>query len=33
MSKTLNTKILLRNDLAATWSTNNPTLAKGELGI
>jgi len=29
MSKTINTKILLRNDTAARWTSNNPTLAKG----
>ena len=33
MSKTVNTKILLRNDTAANWTTNNPTLAKGQIGI
>ena len=33
MSKTVSTKILLRNDTAANWTTNNPTLAKGELGV
>lgn len=32
-NKTLNVTLLLRNDPAATWATNNPTLAKGELGI
>lgn len=33
MSKTVNTKILLRNDTAANWSTNNPTLGKGQIGV
>lgn len=33
MSKTLNTKILLRNDTIARWESNNPTLSKGEIGI
>ena len=33
MSKTVNTKILLRNDLAANWTTQNPTLGKGEIGV
>lgn len=33
MSKTVNTKILLRNDTASNWTTNNPTLAKGQLGV
>ena len=28
----IKTKILLRNDTAANWTTNNPTLGKGELG-
>lgn len=33
-SQTLsNVKILLRNDTAANWTTENPTLGKGELGI
>ena len=31
--KTINTKIQLRNDLAATWTTRNPVLNKGEIGI
>lgn len=30
---TLKTKLLLRNDTAANWSTSNPTLGKGEVGI
>ena len=29
----LKTKILLRNDLATAWTTTNPTLLKGEIGI
>ena len=29
----LKTKILLRNDLATAWTTANPTLLKGEIGI
>ena len=33
MSKTLNTKILLRNDTYSNWQTDNPTLAKGEIGV
>ena len=33
MSKQVSTKILLRNDSAANWTTNNPTLAKGQIGI
>ena len=33
MSKSVNTKILLRNDTAANWTTNNPTLAKGQIGV
>ena len=31
--KTLNTRIQLRNDLAATWNSKNPVLNKGEIGI
>ena len=31
--KTINTKALLRNDTASRWTTNNPVLAKGEIGI
>ena len=30
---TLNTKIVLRNDLAATWTSVNPKLLAGEIGI
>lgn len=33
MSKTVNIKILLRNDTSANWHTNNPVLSKGEMGI
>lgn len=32
-SKTLNTRIQIRNDLAATWTEKNPVLLKGELGV
>lgn len=31
--KTLQTKILLRNDTAANWETKNPVLSKGEMGV
>lgn len=31
--KTLTTTILLRNDTAANWTSKNPTLKKGEVGI
>lgn len=31
--KTINTRIQLRNDLAATWYSKNPVLNKGEIGI
>lgn len=33
MSKTVQIKILLRNDTKANWELNNPILAKGEMGI
>lgn len=33
MSKTVNTKILLRNDTAARWTSENPVLGKGEIGV
>ncbi len=33
MSKTIKTKILLRNDAAATWTEKNPTLGKGQIGV
>ena len=32
-STVLNTKIVSRNDTAANWTTKNPVLLKGELGI
>ena len=31
--KTINTRIQLRNDVAATWETKNPVLLKGEMGV
>ena len=31
--KTINTRIQLRNDLAATWNSKNPVLLKGEMGV
>ena len=31
--KTINTRIQLRNDLAANWNSKNPRLNKGEIGI
>lgn len=31
--KTINTRIQLRNDLAKTWTTKNPVLLKGEMGV
>ena len=33
MSKSIGTKILLRNDTATNWTANNPVLAKGQIGI
>lgn len=33
MTKTINSKILIRRDTSANWSTNNPTLAAGEIGF
>lgn len=33
MNNILKTKIVLRNDLAANWTSNNPILLSGELGI
>lgn len=30
---TLRTKLLLRNDTATNWTTSNPTLGKGEVGV
>lgn len=32
-TKTISTKILLRNDTAANWVTENPILGKGEMGV
>lgn len=32
-TKTLNTKIIMRNDTAENWTTKNPTLLKGEFGV
>ena len=32
-SKNLTTKIVMRNDSAANWTTSNPVLAKGEIGF
>lgn len=31
--KTLNTKIIMRNDTSANWTTKNPVLSKGEFGV
>lgn len=33
VTKTLNTKIIMRNDTAENWSTKHPILAKGEFGV
>ena len=33
MKNTIKTKIVMRNDLAANWTSNNPILLSGELGI
>lgn len=33
MARTVITKILLRNDTAATWASKNPVLGKGEAGV
>lgn len=33
MSKTVNSKIQMRRDTSTNWSTNNPTLAAGEIGF
>lgn len=33
MAKTVKTKVLLRNDTARRWTSNNPVLGKGEIGI
>lgn len=32
-TKTLTTRIILRNDTANNWTTNNPVLMKGEIGL
>lgn len=32
-TKTLNTRIIMRNDTAENWTTKNPTLSKGEFGV
>lgn len=32
-TKTLNTRIIMRNDTAQNWTTKNPTLSKGEFGV
>lgn len=32
-NKTLNVTLIMRNDPATTWATQNPVLAKGEVGI
>lgn len=32
-TKTLNTRIIMRNDTAENWTTKNPTLLKGEFGV
>lgn len=32
-NKQLDTKIVIRNDTAANWTSNNPILLKGEIGI
>ena len=29
----INSKIQLRNDTAANWTTSNPILLKGEMGV
>lgn len=31
--KTLNTRIILRNDIQENWTANNPILLKGEIGL
>ena len=33
VEKTLTSKIQLRNDTASAWTTTNPKLLKGEIGI
>lgn len=32
-TKTLNMRIIMRNDTAENWATKNPTLSKGEFGV
>ena len=32
-TKTLNTRIIMRNDTTENWTTKNPTLSKGEFGV
>ena len=32
-TKTLTSRIILRNDTANNWTTNNPVLLKGEIGL
>ena len=32
-TKTLNTRIIIRNDTAANWTSENPVLRKGEIGV
>ncbi len=32
-TKTLKTKIIMRNDASATWTTKNPVLSAGEFGV
>ena len=32
-TKTLTSRIILRNDVAQNWTTNNPVLLKGEIGL
>lgn len=33
MSKTLNSKILVRRDSSTNWATQNPILSSGEIGL
>ena len=32
-TKTLSTRIVMRNDTAENWTTKNPVLLKGEFGV
>ena len=32
-AQTISGKVLLRNDTATNWTTENPTLGKGEFGV